>query len=123
MKTYKKIAVPVLTIASSLILIVYPVHSDQAYPISEKSDFLASASKGRFVQETSKYHYVGTEKCASICHNNEEMGFQYNIWKESRHSKSYLSLASDRALRYAKNAIMILCIKQTNLTSMINVKK
>ena len=119
----KKIAIYLLSVIFSLILIINPVKSGQTYRVIEKSDFLLPEGGSRFVQEKSKYCYIGAEKCASVCHNNEEMGFQYNIWKESRHSKSYLSLASDRALRYAKNAIMILCIKQTNLTSMINVKK
>jgi len=104
MKTCKKIAVFVLIIASNFILIIYSVHSDQAYAIFEKSDLMASAIKDRSVQETSKYHYVGTEKCASVCHNNEEMGFQYNMWQKSRHSESYISLTSKRAARYSKNA-------------------
>jgi hypothetical protein len=81
-----------------------PIQSGQTYRINEKSDFLLPYRGSRFVQEESKYQYVGAEKCASVCHNNEEMGFQYNIWKESNHSRSYLNLVSGRALRYAKNA-------------------
>ncbi|MCX6320382.1 MAG: multiheme c-type cytochrome [Bacteroidia bacterium] len=104
MKTNKKIAVFVLTIAFSLIIIIDSVQSNQTYAIFEKSDFLLPEGKSRFVQEKSKYHYVGIEKCASICHNNEEMGFQYNIVKNSPHSKAFKILASERAMRYAKNA-------------------
>jgi hypothetical protein len=103
-KTHKIIAVFLLTIASGFILVFFPVQSRQVYAISEPSDFLSSGGKARFIQEKSKYIYVGSEKCASKCHNNEEMGFQYDIWKESPHAKSYVNLLSKRAIRYAKNA-------------------
>ena len=100
----KKIAIYLSSVIFILILILDPVQSGQPYRVNEKSAFLLPEGGSRFVQEKSKYHYAGAEKCASVCHNNEEMGFQYNKWKESRHSKSYLSLAYDRALRYSKNA-------------------
>jgi hypothetical protein len=103
-KTHKIITAFILTIASGFILVFFPVQSRQVYATSEKSDLLSPAGKNLFVQEKSKYIYVGSEKCASKCHNNEEMGFQYNIWKESPHSKSYISLISKKAIRYAKNA-------------------
>jgi len=103
-KTYKIIAVFVLTIASGTILVYTPAQSRQVYATSEKSDLLSPGGKSLVVQEKSKYIYVGSEKCASKCHNNEEMGFQYNIWKESPHSKSYVNLISKKAMRYAKNA-------------------
>ena len=104
MSLKKKITIFLLSVFFSFILIPDPVQSGQIYRVNEISDFLLPEGGSRFVQEKTKYQYAGAEKCASVCHNNEEMGFQYNIWKESRHSKSYLSLASDRALRYAKNA-------------------
>lgn len=56
------------------------------------------------MQEKPKYHYVGIEKCASVCHNNEEMGFQYNIVKTGPHSQAFIILASPKAIRYAKDA-------------------
>ena len=52
--------------------------------------------------DTVKYLYVGMEKCASVCHNNEDMGFQYNIMKNGPHSNSYKILVSDKAFRFAK---------------------
>jgi hypothetical protein len=57
----------------------------------------------RFIsKDSAKYLYVGMEKCASVCHNNEDMGFQYNIMKNGPHSKSYKILVSERAFQYAK---------------------
>ncbi len=103
MSLNKKITIYLLSVIFCLILILNPVQSGETHRVIEKSDFLLPEGGRRFVQEKPKYHYAGAEKCASVCHNNEEMGFQYNIWKESRHSESYLSLVSDRALRYAKN--------------------
>ena len=66
-------------------------------------EFLLNAEPARSIQEKQKYHYVGIEKCASVCHNNEEMGFQYNIMKNGPHSQAFNVLASKKALRYAKN--------------------
>lgn len=103
-KTDKIIAVLLLTVAYSLILVFSPVRSGQIYACFEKSHSQSPDVNSGFIQEKSKYIYVGSEKCASKCHNNEEMGFQYNIWKESSHSKSYLSLSSKKAIRYTKNA-------------------
>jgi hypothetical protein len=57
-----------------------------------------------FSQDTVKYVYVGAETCAGKCHNNEELGFQYDKWKISRHSKSYESLTAEKALLYCRNA-------------------
>ncbi len=57
-----------------------------------------------FSQSVTAYKYIGVEKCASPCHNDAKLGFQYNIWKISPHSKSYTTLASGKAKRYAKNA-------------------
>jgi hypothetical protein len=104
MKTYKTTAVFILTISSFLIIIITSFQSDQVYAVFKKPGLLSSTGKSRFVQEKSKYLYVGSEKCASACHNNEEMGFQYNIWKKSLHSESYKILTSKRAERYGKNA-------------------
>ena len=49
-----------------------------------------------------KYQYVGTEKCASVCHNNEKMGFQYDIMKSGPHSEAYRILTTEKAACYAK---------------------
>lgn len=50
------------------------------------------------------YKYRGVETCAGTCHNNEESGFQYDIWKKSAHSRSYAALGTNKALRIAKKA-------------------
>jgi hypothetical protein len=103
-KTNQKIAVFVLSIALNLIIIINPVQSNQTYAILEKSEFLLPKGINRFVQEKPKYHYVGIEKCASVCHNKEGMGFQYNIVKNGPHSQAFKILASKKAMHYAKNA-------------------
>jgi hypothetical protein len=54
--------------------------------------------------DTARYVYVGAEACAQKCHNNEELGHQYDCWKKSLHSKSFESLATEKATAYAKNA-------------------
>jgi hypothetical protein len=54
--------------------------------------------------DTSRYVFVGAETCATKCHNNEEMGFQYDLWKKSSHSKAFGALSSDLALEYASKA-------------------
>lgn len=65
-----------------------------------KLSFLTDAS----VQDTARYLYVGAETCAGKCHNNEELGHQYDSWKKSRHSMSYESLATEEAMAYGKKA-------------------
>ena len=57
-------------------------------------------------QEKAKYIYVGMEKCASVCHNNKDMGFQYDIVKKGPHSNSFKILVSQKAEHYAKKAIL-----------------
>ena len=56
------------------------------------------------VQDTARYVYVGAETCAGKCHNNEELGHQYDSWKKSRHAKSFESLASEQAMAFCKKA-------------------
>jgi|WetSurMetagenome_2_1015567.scaffolds.fasta_scaffold519304_2 hypothetical protein len=63
-----------------------------------------SDHKVNHLQEKSKYQFIGAEKCASVCHNNEKMGFQYDIWKTSPHSGAFNNLASKKAGKYAKKA-------------------
>jgi hypothetical protein len=63
-----------------------------------------SSPAGASIQDTVRYVYVGAETCAAKCHNNEELGHQYDSWKKSRHSKSYESLASEKAMYFCKKA-------------------
>jgi hypothetical protein len=51
--------------------------------------------------DTARYVFVGAEACATKCHNNEEMGFQYDLWKKSAHSMAFSDLSSDQAREYA----------------------
>ena len=78
--------------------------SDSKSLFSYQSDFQLSGGKEFFVQGKAKYKYVGARACVDRCHNSEESGFQYNKWKKSRHSKSYISLSSVKALKYAQKA-------------------
>jgi hypothetical protein len=57
-------------------------------------------------QEKPGYQYVGAEKCASVCHNNDTMGFQYNSWKKSPHSEAFVILSSKQAGKYARRAYL-----------------
>ena len=104
MKTHQKIAVLVLSIVLSLFIIIDSLQSNQTNAIREKSDLLLPIEISSIVQENPKYHYIGIEKCASVCHNKEEMGFQYNIMKNGPHSQAYKILTSKQARRYVKNA-------------------
>ena len=56
------------------------------------------------LQDTLRYIYVGAETCAGKCHNNDELGHQYDSWKGSRHSKSYESLSTEKAVLYYQEA-------------------
>ena len=80
------------------------VQSGQSNAVPESSSFILHEDKSISLQERSKYLYVGMEKYASVCHNNEKMGFQYDIVKNSSHSKAFIILTSDKAIGYAKNA-------------------
>ena len=59
------------------------------------------AGKVLLAQVNANYQYQGVTYCAS-CHNEEKTGVQYSIWKNSRHSESYITLASKKAGKYAK---------------------
>lgn len=62
-----------LTIAFSFIIIPCSIQSNQAITIPKKPYFLFPDGKRSSAQEKPKYQYVGIEKCALVCHNNEEM--------------------------------------------------
>ncbi|MCH7819465.1 MAG: cytochrome c family protein [Candidatus Marinimicrobia bacterium] len=54
----------------------------------------------------SKHKFVGVAKC-KMCHKKEKKGLQYEIWKESGHSKAYDVLATPEAKELAeKNGII-----------------
>ena len=49
-------------------------------------------------------HYVGSQKCAKMCHKSKAKGEQLVIWQGTKHSKAYEDLASPAALETAKKA-------------------
>lgn len=56
--------------------------------------------------DVSKHKFVGVAKC-KMCHKKEKKGLQYEIWKESGHSKAYDVLATPEAKELAeKNGII-----------------
>jgi hypothetical protein len=98
------ITVFLITSAAGLILIIGTGYSGRFYATIKKHNFLMAESICGVLQEESKYLYLGADKCASVCHNNKEMGFQYDKFLSSPHAKSFEILTSEKALRYARNA-------------------
>lgn len=47
------------------------------------------------------HEYIGVEKCGT-CHEKELYGDQVSKWRSSAHAKALQSLASDKALEYAR---------------------
>jgi hypothetical protein len=84
MKTNKKVVVFLVIMLTGSIIII--------------------TGSGLSIQENQLYKYVGLEKCASVCHNNNEMGYQYDIIRKSSLVKAYEILGSKKALKYAKKA-------------------
>jgi hypothetical protein len=93
-----------LTLAYCLVHFAGAIQPGQKKTFRDKSFFLISGITKRPNQENSRYKYVGMEKCALVCHNNKEMGFQYDIVKNSPHPKAYSALSSVKAAHYCKNA-------------------
>jgi hypothetical protein len=65
---------------------------------------LPAAMTGSQGEDTTRYVYLGAEACAAKCHNSEELGYQYESWKNSRHSRSWESLSTEKALGYSKKS-------------------
>lgn len=55
-------------------------------------------------QEKAKYLYLGAEACATKCHNNDTMGYQYDRWKISLHARAFEDLKTKKALLYSGQA-------------------
>jgi hypothetical protein len=55
-------------------------------------------------KDTSRYIFVGVVSCAAKCHNNSEMGFQYDIWRQTSHARGFEVLTSDLARKYSEDA-------------------
>ena len=95
-----------LTIKTGFILMILIISgfSYQMVPIPKLSWNQRIGINQNSVPDGPKYQYVGAKKCASECHNNEKMGFQFNIWKVSAHSNAFKDLSSRRAKIYARKA-------------------
>ena len=106
MKTNKKNIALVLLIVFCFITMSGSIQLLKADAAFNKRTFFLHGTRILSEQETIKYQYVGTEKCALVCHNNEKMGFQYDIMKNGPHSKAFEVLASKKAKRYSKKAII-----------------
>ena len=49
------------------------------------------------------FKYVGAKRCA-MCHRGEKKGKVFEIWQESKHAKSFATLATAEAKEVAKKA-------------------
>lgn len=104
---------PVLILATSLI--TWSFRSENRNVSPERTHLFLSVVNKLHVQENLKYLYLGMEQCASVCHNNEEMGYQYDIMRNGPHSRSYIILAGKKAARFAKN----INLKESSLESAV----
>ena len=48
-------------------------------------------------------HYIGSDKCAKMCHKGEKNGNQLEIWKKSKHAGAFATLGNDTSKIVAKN--------------------
>lgn len=51
--------------------------------------------------EEKEHGFIGVKKCG-MCHKSEAKGDQLGHWEKSQHSKAYETLASEKALKIAK---------------------
>jgi hypothetical protein len=100
----KKIITPSVKTGYLLLILVISGVSFQMISIAKPSINQRSENEVKSTSDGPKYQYVGAKKCASECHNNEKMGFQFNIWKISAHSNAFKDLDSRKARTYAKKA-------------------
>jgi hypothetical protein len=100
----KKIITSLIKGGLILMILIISGISFQMISIPKSSLTLRSENELKSSTDGPKYQYVGAKKCASECHNNEKMGFQFNIWKISDHSIAFKELSSRRARFYAKKA-------------------
>jgi hypothetical protein len=48
------------------------------------------------ITQAAEFNYVGVKKCRS-CHKKKDIGNQYKVWQEGKHSKAYEVLATEDA--------------------------
>ncbi len=49
-------------------------------------------------------NYIGSDKCAKMCHKSAKQGAQLAIWEKSKHAGAYKTLLTPRAAVIAKEA-------------------
>lgn len=97
----KPVITTVLVIILFLTGLLYTTRSEQHFYLTYSID------PGRInsaLPDSQKYIYVGAEKCASVCHNNKKMGFQYEIIRKTELAEAYEILKSRKAFRLAREA-------------------
>jgi Cytochrome c554 and c-prime len=104
MKTGIVVTFSLFAIALSSLIKFNPENLYQLRTFPEKSENLLSRGKDSKEQEKTKYLFVGAEKCAGVCHNNEKMGYQFNSWSSSPHKDAFNILVSKKGKRFAKQA-------------------
>src|SRR5450759_2548804 len=104
MKTGIVVTFSLIAIALGSLISYNPINVFQLRTIPEKSEIPFFRGKDSKEQEKTKYLFVGAEKCASVCHNNEKMGYQFNIWNSSPHKDAFNILVSKKGRRFAKQA-------------------
>lgn len=53
-----------------------------------------------FIQAQNDFTYIGLDGCA-MCHKTEKQGSQLSIWQNSKHSKAYETLKTEKANQIA----------------------
>ena len=102
--TMKRAAALMLIIVLSWFIITGLILPEPRTKSAEKSNLQTYVCSGFNPQERTKYLYVGMEKCASVCHNNKDMGFQYDIVKNSPHANAFKILLTQKAVRIANKS-------------------
>jgi hypothetical protein len=51
---------------------------------------------------TAEPHYIGSDKCAKMCHKGEKKGKQYEIWQQSKHATAFKTLGNEQSKEIAK---------------------
>lgn len=52
---------------------------------------------------TKEAKYIGSAKCAKMCHKGEKKGKQYELWQQRKHARAFKILGTDTAKIVAKS--------------------
>jgi hypothetical protein len=97
LKSGKKIVFFILPAICFWLIITGAINSGGESSALRRAVPFLKSSGSCHVQDSVKYRFVGIEKCASVCHNNDKMGFQYNIVMDGPHSNAFGDLLSEKA--------------------------